>query len=186
MQIDNKITDEKLVILITEKDKEFFSYIIDRYEKKLRAYINRLINHPDEAQDLVQQTFMNAYIHLNSFDRQKKFSSWIYRIAHNLAVTWLKKKKVQISIDANDNLINELTSNENIFRQVINKEKIEIFNIALNKLPKKFKEPIILKYFEDKNYQEISDILRKPKNTIGTMISRAKKQLKKELIKMKI
>lgn len=93
MQIDDKITDKELVRLTIKEDKELFSYIIDRYERKLIAYVNRLINNKYEAEDLVQQTFMNTYINLNSFDQKKKFSSWIYRIAHNQAVTWLRKKR---------------------------------------------------------------------------------------------
>ena len=183
MQITEQAKDEELVTIIRESNKEYFAFIIDRYENKIKAYINRLTNPHDkeELNDLTQQVFIKTYTSLNKFEVDRKFSSWIYRIAHNLAVNWLKAKKANISIDENEFLANTLASIIDLKKEFLNKELKEDLHKAINKLPDKFKEPFILKYFEDKTYDEISDILRKPKNTIGTMIIRAKKRLKKEL-----
>lgn len=181
MEINSQTSDEDIVLYIREKNKEFFSYIIDRYKEKLRIYLNRITNYSPEVDDLVQQTLVNAYINLNNFDVKRKFSSWIYRIAHNLAINWLKKKKASISIDEDEVIANKLSDKIDIFKEMVGLEMSSHLTVAINKLPEKFKEPFILRYFEDKSYEEISSIIRKPKNTVGTMINRAKKFLKKDL-----
>ncbi len=181
MEINDEISDEELIIYIRKKDKELYSKIIDRYETKLRAYLCRLTNYSDEVDDLLQQTLVNAYINLNDFNTDKKFSSWIYRIAHNLAINWLKKKKASISLDENEIVANQLAAKIDIAKEVDNNKLAKSITKAINNLPNKFKEPFILKYFDNKSYEEISDIMRMPKNTVGTMISRAKKLLRQDL-----
>ena len=185
MQISENTTDEQIVEYCRETNKEFFSYLIDRYERKIKAYINRLTNPRDkeELNDITQQVFINVYKNINSFEAERKFSSWIYRIAHNLAVNWLKAKKEKISIDENEVVAGSLASDIDINKEYLNNELKSDLNKAINNLPDKFKEPFILRYYEDLSYEEISNILKKPKNTIGTMIIRAKKLLKKELVK---
>ena len=81
-------------------------------------------------------------------------------------------------------MANSIKSDIDILEEIVSNELSEKINLAINNLPDKFKEPIILFYMEDKTYDEISEILRKPKNTIGTLISRAKIILKKELQKI--
>lgn len=181
MIINDSISDEELIIYIRNKDKELYSHIIDRYEIKLRAYLGRLTNYSDEVDDLLQQTLVNSYINLYNFNTEKKFSSWIYRIAHNLAINWQKKRKASISLDENEVVAKQLSSKIDIVKEIDTKKLSKIITNAINRLPDKFKEPFILKYLEDKSYEEISDILRLPKNTIGTYIFRAKKILKHDL-----
>lgn len=184
MNIDDKLSDEKLVEIIINSNQEFYSFVIDRYESRIRVYLKRLTNNSLEVDDLVQQTLVNAFINLKSFDTSQKFSSWIYRIAHNLTINWLKKKKINIFLGQDDLLANSIKSDIDILEEIVSNELSEKINLAINNLPDKFKEPIILFYMEDKTYDEISEILRKPKNTIGTLISRAKIILKKELQKI--
>jgi RNA polymerase sigma-70 factor (ECF subfamily) len=176
-----KLSDERLIVYIREKDKQAFSYILDRYEGKITAYIRRLTNNSPEAEDLVQNVFIKIFENLFDFNEKKKFSSWLYRIAHNLSINWLRKKKAVISIDESEFLQNSLKTKDDIFQETLSKEKSKEITRAINSLPDKFKEPFILKFIEDKSYQEISDILRKPKNTVGTFILRAKKILRQKL-----
>ncbi len=184
MSLADKLSDEDLVLFVREKDKEAYGFIIDRYEKRIFYYINRLINNPEEARNLTQQTFVNAYVNIYSFDKNKKFSSWVYRIAHNLAVNWLKRKKASISLSQNEVIASKLASEIDVFEEAAGNEFNDKINSLLTELPVKFKEPFVLRYFEKKSYDEISDILRKPKSTIGTLLQRAKEILKKELEKI--
>lgn len=183
VKVDEQTSDEQLVDLIRSKDKELYAFIIDRYEQKLKSYVRRLTNNSDETDDLVQQAFVNAFVALQSFESDRKFSSWIYRIAHNLTINWLAKKKAHIFLSEDENIADSIRSEIDIHEEIANKELAHHLTEAINKLPEKFKEPFVLKYMEDLSYDEISDILRKPKNTIGTMISRAKIILNKELKK---
>jgi RNA polymerase sigma-70 factor, ECF subfamily len=90
-----KITDNELVEIVRKRDQERYGEIIERYQGKLTAYLYRLIGSREEAQDLLQDVFIKEYKNLNSFDVARKFSSWIYRIAHNEAVNYIKRKSIK-------------------------------------------------------------------------------------------
>lgn len=181
MIVDENTTDESLVLYIREEDKEYFSYLIRRYERKLRSYLSKFSNSRDDIDDIIQETFIKTYTNLHAFKIDKKFSSWIYRIAHNTAINSLKRKKADVSIDENILLNNTLLSELNIIQELDRKYLAEKINNVINKLPDKYKYPFILYFYEEKTYQEISNILRKPKNTVGSLINRAKKILQEEL-----
>lgn len=83
--------DEMLIKKIQSGEKDLYSLIMDRYEEKLLRYSNYLVNDEHKAVDVVQESFIKAYVNLNSFDTAKKFSSWLYRIAHNESINVLKK-----------------------------------------------------------------------------------------------
>jgi RNA polymerase sigma-70 factor (ECF subfamily) len=112
---------------------------------------------------------------LNSFNTKQKFSSWIYRITHNLAINEIKKYQKEIKLI--DNIDNK--DYEKIQDDLEKKEIIREIRLCLEKLPLIYKEPITLYYLEEKSYEEISDILRIPSGTVAIRISRAKALLRK-------
>ncbi len=181
-------TDEELVGLTLE-NQEYFLYLIKRYEEKLLRYITRISNsNREDAEDILQEVFIKTYQNLNDFDLSLKFSSWIYRICHNRVISNYRKTKNNpkiISMDSDNiflkNLATDLDLNEEINRRDIKNK----FNRVLAKLDKKYREVLILRLLEEKDYKEISDILKKPMGTVATLISRAKKQFKKEYEKQK-
>lgn len=174
MQNLGKKTDEQIVVLVKE-DKEIYSEIVERYQEKLLRYVKYLIGDAHKARDVVQESFIKAYINLNSFDISKKFSSWIYRIAHNLAINEAKKHQKEIKLF--DNIEND--DHEKIEKELERKEVISELKKCLKQLPLIYKEPITLYYLEEKSYEEISDILRIPGGTVAIRIRRAKQTLKK-------
>jgi RNA polymerase sigma-70 factor (ECF subfamily) len=174
-------TDEAVVIAALA-DKEQFGVLMDRYEAKLRRYIARLgIRNPDDQLDVLQDIFIKVYRNLNGFDPKLKFSSWIYRIAHNEAISSYRKKNVRpeghLIADSEELLsfaAGNLDSAELQFDHTIN---AEVLQQALLKLDKKYEAVLILRFFEHKDYDEISDILQIPIGSVGTLIHRGKKQL---------
>lgn len=179
MQI-SKLSDEQLVKIIREKDKELYSEIIKRYQTKLSHYLRKFIYDQDELEDVLQVVFIKAYKNLYGFNINKKFSSWIYRIAHNEAINYFKKysgKKISLD-EVEYKIIDEKINMQDYVDKNFLKKKIEklLINIKL-----KYREPLILFYFEGKSYEEISDILKIPKSTVGTLILRGKKILKERL-----
>ncbi len=175
-----KKRDEALVEL-TFKDPEIFGELIKRYSSKIYYYIYRLLNkHSLDAEDLTQDTFIKAYQNLASFNTKLKFSSWIYRIAHNEAVNYIKKNyRYPIhSIEQNEYLKNTLESDENILERIIKHEDDSLVLDVLARLSVKYRAPIELYYFENKSYLEIADILHISINSVGPTIRRAKKKLK--------
>jgi len=179
----NRVSDNELVEIIRTKNQELFAEIIKRYQQKLFYYVNRLINHADEAEDVVQDVFIKVYVNLNGYDARLKFSSWIYRIAHNEAVNWLRKntKYIKESIEQSEYLENALSDNKDFSAELDVQADLQKVSVALYNLPAKYKEVMILKFVEEKSYEEIADILKKPVNTIGVLINRARKMIKNTL-----
>ncbi len=175
-----ELTDEQIVEAILKGDKELYREVIRRYEKKLSHYLLKFVSDRDDIEDILQVIFIKVYKNLYGFDLGKKFSSWIYRIAHNEAVNHLKKKKSsRISLDDVEyKLIDEKADIRGQADQMFLKEDMEK---VLNEMNVKYREPLVLFYFENMSYDEISDILRIPKNTVGTLIMRGKMSIKSQL-----
>jgi RNA polymerase sigma-70 factor (ECF subfamily) len=180
-----EFTDQEIVVK-TLQDKEFFGEIVDRYEAKLTRYIARLgVRNPEDQLDVLQEIFLKVYKNLNGFDQSMQFSSWIYRISHNEAISWYRKKNVRPEghlIADSEELIGFLSSNDNtqdkLFDETVNAGQV---NAALLKIDAKYREVIVLRFFEHKEYEEISDILKIPIGSVGTLLHRGKKQLANEL-----
>ena len=178
-------SDEELVTL-TLQDKRYFGELVDRYEGKLTRYVARLgVRNPDDQLDVLQEIFLKVYRNLNGFDTALKFSSWVYRIAHNEAISWYRKKNVRPEghlIADSEEIIGFISSAETApdeqFDQQVNATMVQK---ALSKLDDKYRQVIILRYFEHQDYEEISDILQIPVGSVGTLLHRGKKQLRREL-----
>jgi RNA polymerase sigma-70 factor (ECF subfamily) len=180
-EIENQLTDEEVVVM-TLREQSSFGFIVERYESKLRRYVNRLgVRNAEDQLDVLQDIFIKVYKNLNSFDTSLSFSSWIYRIAHNEAISWYRKHNVRPEghlIANGEEVLGFISNTEDtpdiIFDRTINAKNL---NLALNKIDKKYCEVLILRYFEHKEYEEISDILKIPIGSVGTLIHRGKKQL---------
>lgn len=179
------LTDQEVVVK-TLKDKQFFGEIVDRYEAKLTRYIARLgVRNAEDQLDVLQEIFLKVYKNLNGFDQSLQFSSWIYRISHNEAISWYRKKNVRpeghLIVDSEE-LIGFLSAKDDLpdqlFDKTVNADQV---NDALLRLDAKYREVIVLRFFEHKEYEEISDILKIPIGSVGTLLHRGKKQLSSEL-----
>ncbi|MBU4216746.1 RNA polymerase sigma factor [Candidatus Parcubacteria bacterium] len=184
-ELDNK-KDEELVELILE-NQSYFLHIVKRYKTKLLSYIRRISNvSQEEAEDLLQDVFLKVFVNLNDFDDGLKFSSWIYRITHNVVIDNFRKTKSRpqmVELDMNSDRIKHLADDFDIERSLdSNFLKIKI-QTALGQLDLKYRDILILKYLEEKDYQEISDIIKKPIGTVASRINKAKQELKKVLKK---
>jgi RNA polymerase sigma-70 factor, ECF subfamily len=179
-QIDNK-TDEELVRLVLKNKIEAFDILARRYEKKLLRYGRKFLYNYENIEDVVQGVFIKAYINIKSFDLSKKFSPWIYRIAHNEFINIIKKKKKEPLLFFEADLIFSFAGKDNFLKDIEIKEEKEEIEKYLSKLKIKYREPIVLYYFEEKDYQEISDILKIPVSTVGTRLKRGRNEIKKLL-----
>lgn len=179
-----KRTDEEIIELVF-RDKDFFGVLIRRYEGRLIKYVGRIAGTNKELiEDIVQNIFIKAFVNINSFKKGQKFGSWLYGIAHNECIdNWRKYKKhaCNVSLDSNEELAAILASNEDIEQALIGKDRGDSVKKSLEELPIKFREVLVLKYLEDKNYEEIGSILKKPTSTVGTLLRRAKKRFKQIL-----
>ena len=169
-------TDEEIVALIIAGNIDAYAEIMARYESKLFRYVRYLIRHQESVDDVVQDTFVKAYQNLQSFNPKYKFSSWIYRIAHNEAINAVRR--LRFVSDQDLDMLPELYD-ERLTEIVDDKIRQEVVRHCLDQLPQKYREVIQLVYFEDMKYEEVGRILRMPTSTVGVRLSRAKSQLKK-------
>jgi len=170
-----KVTDEELVAKVRTKDKELYVHIVERYQAKLMRYVKYLINDENKAADVVQGTFIKAFMNLNGFDTKKKFSSWLYRIAHNEAINVVKKYHKEVPLDPDF----DTPAKDNIEEEFDKNEIVQKTHSCLDQMPIIYSEPLALYYLDEKSYEEISDILRIPIGTVGTRINRAKLLMKR-------
>lgn len=177
-----KLSDGDLVKIILGQNPDAYRILFKRYEKSLYIYIFHMVRNKEEVEDLLQNVFTKTFKSLDRFDTERKFSSWIYRIAHNEAVNFIKRKskrhlvswedvstskdKLDLSVDA-----------ENVADIFMRKEISSEIDKALEAIPEKYKKILMMRYFEEYSYQKIGKILGKPVNTVGTLINRAKKKL---------
>ncbi len=160
-----------------------FALLVNRYEAKLDRYVKRLgVHRHEDRQDLLQDIFLKVYRNLNSFDARLSFSSWIYRIAHNETISFYRKVAARPEghqVNDSEELFTwlpdaALPSAERLFDAAVSSRAL---SQALAQLESKYRDPIILRYFEFCEYDEISDILKIPIGSVGTLIHRGKKRL---------
>jgi RNA polymerase sigma-70 factor, ECF subfamily len=172
--------DEEIVLKVQSGQIDYFELLVLRYEEKIKRYGKKFLSGYEDIEDIVQQIFLKAYINIQSFDPSRKFSSWLYRIAHNEFINAIKKKKKEpLPFFDPDVILPHPLSKEPADKGILQYEAKNIINNCLNKLNPKYREVIVLYYFEDMGYKDISDILHIPVSTIGVRIKRAKNIMKK-------
>lgn len=179
MQEDPRTDAE--IVQQTLTNPECFGVLLDRYTQKLTRYIHRISSaSTEEAEDILQDAFIKAYQSLQSYDPQYAFSTWMYRITHNVVISNYRKKKVRPQIhfsELPEALIASFASESKTDAYVTSEERAVALRDAINQLPEKYRDVVVLHYFEQYSYDEIADILKKPPGTIATWLNRAKKKL---------
>jgi RNA polymerase sigma-70 factor (ECF subfamily) len=175
--------DEDVAVLVQQGDVESFRVLVERYEPKIARYARRFLFQGDDVKDIVQEVFIKAYVNIKSFDSDRRFSPWLYRIAHNEFVNAGRKKQKErgnISIfDADMLFPNLMAAEEAADTGAVREELKQMLTDSLDKLDAKYREPLVLYYLEDMDYKAISDILHIPVSTVGVRLQRGKIMLKK-------
>ncbi len=176
------LDDNELIMVIQTQNHQAYFDLFRRYQKKLFIYIYRLTRDRSETEDILQNVFTKTYKNIQNFDLSRKFSSWIYRIAHNEAINHLKRKSKRYTVSWDDVTISkdklDMASEEIPMEELwLQDEVIQNIGIALKKMPKQYRQILEMRYFKEYSYEQISKILDKPVNTVGTIINRAKKKL---------
>ena len=176
---DAKVLSDSDIVEQSLSDVNSYRYIIERYESKLLRYIKRILYISDEdAEDILQEVFLKAYKNINSYNPKYSFSNWIYRIAHNEAISFLRKKSVTVSNTEDENIFDRIPSDEDIEDDFLNSVKSTEVREILSKLDQKYREVLVLRFFEEKEYNEISEILHISSGTVASLINRGKEKFK--------
>jgi len=174
-------TDEQLVRQALT-DRDAFGMLVERYERPLTSYAARLIGR-QEAEDVIQQAFLQAYRNLAGFDTHLTFSAWMYRIVHNTAVNMARKRHgtVPTELELDGETVEILTGDTDVPAEALHQELEGFVTEGLNLLDQHSRDILLLSVVEGKSYSEIADILMVSVNSVGPTVSRAKRKLRKLL-----
>lgn len=174
-------TDEAIARMVQGGDVEAFGVLVDRYTSKMERYAYKFLFGYDDRQDMVQSVFVKAYTNIQSFDTRRSFSPWLYRIAHNEFISAIKKNgREAIPFFDPDTLLPHPVSLERATSDAEFRELHEMLEAYLEKLSPKYREVLVLFYYEEMDYESIADVLLVPVSTVGVRLRRAREALKKE------
>ncbi|MNJ54322.1 ECF RNA polymerase sigma factor SigW [compost metagenome] len=180
--------DTRLVKLARKGDQVAFAELVDLYKDRLFHLAYRMLSNRHEAEDIVQETFLRVYKNWHRYDEKQKFSTWIYRIATNLCIDRLRKRKPSYYLDAEMNDQDGLDGYTLIpgdertpESEYLLSETQQIIHKAIEGLPAKYKSVIVLRYLQEMSLQEIGEVLDMPVTTVKTRVHRGREFLRKKL-----
>lgn len=183
--MDPQLTDEQLAAQLAAGEEQALAELMERYSGKLVRYGHRFLASEDDIGDIVQDVFISVYENIRDFDATRRFSPWIYRIAHNAFVNGLRKRSHEplygLDLDLDRLMPHAVVYEDPALKEKEAEELRVLVDTGLDKLPAHYRDVINLYYFEHFGYQEIADILHIPLGTVGIRLSRAKAALKKHL-----
>ncbi|ADU28457.1 RNA polymerase sigma factor SigW [Evansella cellulosilytica] len=179
---------KKIVIEVKKGNQQAFSELVELYKDKVYQIAYRMLGNVHEAQDVAQEAFLRAYVNIESYDTNRKFSTWLFRIATNLAIDRIRKKKPDFHLEDKvagtedlDYYSQFATEDKLPEEKVVQYETQDWVQKEIMALPPKYRSAIILKYIEDLSLKEISNILNLPVATVKTRIHRGREALRKRL-----
>jgi len=178
---ENKDSETGLIEACLKGNTNSFSYLVRSYKKPLFTYLLRLSGNKSTAEDMFQETLLKVWQSLKNYNEQNKFSSWLFSIAHNVAVDILRKRKVRDNIIYMDE-IHEPDNRLNPFTILITKESGVKISNAINTLPDKQKQVFLLRQHGEMTFKEIAGLLNEPLNTVLGHMHYAVEKLRKELV----
>ena len=180
-------SDEDLVLLAAEGDDAAFAVLVRRYQRRVTAFVAQMVGDIDVARELTQEAFLRAWRALARFDRRYKFSTWLFRIAHNLAIDQLRRRRVPTTPletrDAEGDPIEVKLpdSGRDPLQHLENTELAKRLREVIDELKPEYRELILLRHFGGLSYQEIADFQGRPLGTIKNKLFRAHNVLRNEL-----
>lgn len=179
---------KKRIIQVKKGDQNAFAEIVELFKDKVYQLCYRMVGNAHDAEDIAQEAFIRAYVNINSYDINRKFSTWLYRIATNLSIDRLRKRKPDYFLDAEIEGTEGLTMYSQISSDELQPDEMveslefqEWIQQEINELPVMYRSVIVLKYIEELSLKEIGEILDLPIGTVKTRIHRGREALRKRL-----
>ena len=190
-------TDHELIALARTGSEKAYRELLDRYQRPVFSLVYRMVRDQELAEDLAQETFVKVFNHLDRFNPKYKFSSWIFKIASNLAIDTLRKREPDtVSLDGSrhaetpdeieSSRITVESRDENPEEFLEAKELGQEIEQAIGKLRPEYRTAILLRHVEGRAYEEIAEIMSLPLGTVKTFIHRARGELRETLAHLRI
>lgn len=179
---------KKRIKQVIKGDQDAFGEIVEIYKNSVYQLSYRMLGNKQEAEDIAQEAFIRAYVNINSFNQDLKFSTWLFRIATNLCIDRIRKKKPDYYLDAEVfgteglTMYSQIPANTPLPETELESLELqETVQKEILKLPEKYRSAIVLKYIEELSLNEISEILDLPLGTVKTRIHRGREVLRQQL-----
>ena len=182
---NGSIPPDQDLVAAALRERNAYALIVRRWQPVLSRYLRRLLGQSAEAaEDVLQDVFIKVYVNLNDYDRARPFGPWIYRIARNEALSFLRKRKTEPPLVTGEDaqIIIERLSDGTDVQEMSERLRIEDkVRAAIMQLDLRYRDVLVLRFLEDKGYDEISEIMQVPPGTVATLINRGTKQLRSAL-----
>jgi RNA polymerase sigma-70 factor (ECF subfamily) len=177
--------EEELIQLALEGQSAAFETLVLRYQDRLYTAMISIVGNADEAEDVVQESFIQAYLKLDTFQQNSRFFTWVYRIAFNYALARRRRKRGVVSLEeSRENTGNDPVANgESPDDRMSRHEDAQLVHQALALLSEDHRSILVLREMEDLSYEEIADVLSISIGTVRSRLNRARAALKLQLEK---
>ncbi len=170
---------------VDQKDQQAYAALMKRYKKAVYFMILKMIRDADDAEDLTMEAFAKAFKNLHKFKKDYTFSTWLFRIATNNTIDFIRKKKLKtmslnttLSDDGGNSVTIDVEDDDNNPQdEFIKSQRIEMVRVFVDKLPAKYRKLVELRYFQELSYDEIAQELDKPLGTVKAQLHRSRELL---------
>jgi len=187
-RMESRSEDSRTIQDALKGDAAAYKKLMKKYHDAIFNFIFRMVRDREQVEDLTQEAFIKAFSSLASFNEEYAFSTWLYKIATNNSIDYIRKKKLQLySIDkpvesGDSEFVFELPDDSfEADKDLISDQRARLLNTAIDHLPEKYRKVIRLRHTEERSYEEIAKILKLPIGTVKAHIFRARELLYKQL-----
>jgi RNA polymerase sigma-70 factor (ECF subfamily) len=174
--------DSNLVGRCLAGEEGAYGLLLKKYKRPVFSLVCRMVRQREEAEELASEAFFKAFRALASYDPEQPFSSWIFKIASNLSIDWLRKRKLETSSLDEEDSVWEVPDERPTAEDVLEKKQtMQVVEEAIGKLAPDYRVVVLLRHQEERSYEEIADILGLPLGTVKIRLFRAREELKKRL-----
>ncbi|MBI1805544.1 MAG: sigma-70 family RNA polymerase sigma factor [Ignavibacteria bacterium] len=187
-KLDSREEDAQLIHAALRGHQSAYKQLMRKYHDQIANLIYRIVHQKDQVEDLTQEVFIKAFASLKSFNEEYAFSTWLYKIATNSSIDYIRKKKLNtfsidkpIALEESDYTFQLPDTTYEPDKHIIQHQRATLIEEAIAMLPEKYKRVIILRHTEERDYSEIARILKLPIGTVKAHIFRARELLNKYL-----
>lgn len=182
-QSSNNQEDDRLILQTLAGESSAFEGLIEKYQNRLYHSMTHVLRNSTDAEDIVQETFVKAFTKLSTFRGGSQFYTWLYRIAHNSAISQIRKRKPIESLDHDSGVSAATLEGHDVSpsQRIEQQEQSQQLNDALGRLKEEQRRVLVLRELDGLDYDAISEILEVPVGTVRSRLHRARTQLKEEL-----
>lgn len=175
--------DHALLVRCREGDDEAFGVLVDRYKDRVGRLAYQMLNDPDEAEDIAQETFVKLYASLHSFRGEAALFTWLYRVVVNTCHRRASKlrRNSALSLEQTNGAENQQSNMDSPHQEADRKERDRVVRGAVTSLSPKYRATVVLRYFHDLSYREIAEVLRVPIGTVESRLHDARRILKQRI-----